>query len=247
MHHSTFYQYAIETSRSNLGKLSREMLSPKYKPEQGLWTYQLIFLYRPTARILILADGVDGIEPEQYVEFKNRVKNKGWEIIEFTGKHQQNLMLKHALLTKGIITTPLIMVCEHDWGFKEAYINWSAITKSLLQDYKLIQIRQDRLGLWELSKGYFGVLARYEGICLLPTSCFQGPVHVARCDWYRKVISHVSKPEMLEWQDMEHALVKTGGIREMACYIPSGPMGRLYHLDGRNISRLQQLEGMWNL
>jgi hypothetical protein len=209
--------------------------------------YNSIRRHLPDVRIIILADGVDGPEPLAYTQFKNNVKQRNWEIMEFKKKSHQTLMLRQVLLTPGFITTPLLMIGEHDWGIRPRYIDWEGIVYSLLDPaciFQLIQLRQDRIGGWEMGSKFFGDLTSAHSVCLLPTTEFQCPTHVARCDWYRKLVPFFRSPDFLEKQELENALQTTGAVKEMACYVPAGPMGRLYHLDGRNILRLEHMGGI---
>jgi hypothetical protein len=88
--------------------------------------YSSIRRHLPHVRIVILADGTECEEPASYRQFKERAQQKGWELIAFKGKHHQTLMLRHALLTPGLIETPLLMVGEGDWGILRLFIDWQA-------------------------------------------------------------------------------------------------------------------------
>ena len=165
--------------------------------------YSSIRRHLPGARIVILADGKAGDEPKEYVEFKDNVRQLGWEL-------------------KG------------DWVDK---------AKEFLHG---------------TSRGFFGSLELHHGVNLLPTICFQGPMHIANSDWYRQLTSFFSEPQNLEGShltffltggssvsnNLVNGLQATNGIRQMACYIPPGPMGRLYHLDGRNVVNPNQVESI---
>jgi hypothetical protein len=224
--------------------------------------YESIRCQLPDARIVILADGVESEEPESYVEFKSQIRQRGWELVEFKGKHHSALMFREAILS--VVKTPLVMFGEHDWGMRKLYIDWRGIVESLLDPvskFRLIQIRQAKAAGWEL--GFFGEqLESFHGINLLPTICFQGPMHVARTDWYRQMVPFLQRPQNLEGDDITLLILKDlgyegGPILEgllatrdrttMACYIPDGPMGRLYHLDGRYVTSPDQLHGIGNL
>jgi hypothetical protein len=216
--------------------------------------YKSVRRHMPNVRIVVLADGYDGLEPDSYTQFKQTVRERDWEIIEFRQRMHQSLMLKYALLTPGFITTPLVMVGEHDWGLKPLYIDWRGITDVLLNPqnkFKLIQIRQDMLGAWELCAGFLGevvtVASKKREVHLLPTRWFQCPTHIVRCDWYRQLAPSLKEPDFLERKDMENALKDTGAVEQMACYIPDGPMGRQYHLNGREVKRPEQLGGIGGL
>jgi hypothetical protein len=106
-------------------------------------------------------------------------------------------------------------------------------------------LRQNKIGQWETDAGYFrDDVVKAHDIYLLPTTCFQTPVHVACVDWYRKLVPSLSQPDFLERTELANVLHQTGAVNEMACYIPSGPMGRLYHLDGRNLTNRSQMLGV---
>lgn len=198
-------------------------------------------------RILILADGGPSSEGEAYKEFKRTVKNCGLEMIEFVGWHHQTLMLKHCFFPGcDVIKTPLVLVGGHDWGFRALPIDWKGITEALLDPampFSLVQIKQADFADWE--KGHFGKSIVTHGVTLLETNWFQGPMHVARCDWYRKVVENFTKPAMLESDQMNDSLLTDGRMKEMAVYIPSGDPGRLYHLDGRNAKEFYLAPGMF--
>lgn len=189
-----------------------------------------------SARIIILADGCDGPEPEAYTQFKNAAASKGWEVVGFTGHHHQTLMLKYALLTPNLVTTELVFITEHDWGVKPLFINWHGIVETLaapIRKVNLIQIRQERISTIEHDNCFSEAAMDVNGIKLLPTACFQCPSHVARVDWYREQVRELRIPDFLERDELRAALVRSGGIHEMAAYIPMGFVSRLYHLNGR--------------
>lgn len=208
--------------------------------------YNSIHSQLPSARIVVLADGCDGQEPSRYAEFKADIRQKEWEMLEFQVKSHQSLMLRHVLLTSEFVKTPLVMVCEHDWGLEPRYIDWGGIVKVLLDPrsaVSLIQLRQAGIGEWEWNSYFFNdVMTRY-GISLLPTTNFQCPTHIARTDWYRQLAPFLTVPDFLERAELENALKATGGINKMAAYIPAGPMRRTYHLDGRNLLTSEQMTG----
>ena len=201
----------------------------------------------PNSRIIVLADGVDGPEPETYTQFKEAALAEGWELYAFVGHHHQNLMVRAALRE---VTTPLVIVGDGDWGFHQKYMDWRGIVATLLDDSRRIQhiqIRQDNLGIWELDMDCFGELQTSHGIYVLPTRNFQAPTHIARTDWYRKISSYFTVPQLLERPNMWDALKITGGINEMAAYIPLGPIGRLYHLNGQHVVSPNELHGIGDL
>lgn len=199
----------------------------------------------PTSRIVILCDGPKEMEPDSYPEFKKAARDLGLELAEFAAHHHQTLMVRTAFLSTDFITTPIVIVGDGDWGFRQRYIDWQGIVNTLMDDTNRInhiQIRQDILGVWEFAMDCFGELERYHGINVLPTTNFQAPTHIARTDWYRRIARHLHNPQLLERQDMWDALRLTGGIDEMAAYIPPGPIGRLYHLDGQNVRSPEQVK-----
>jgi hypothetical protein len=220
--------------------------------------YNSIRYHLPTARIVILADGKDDEEPKEYVEFKEGVRRLGWELVEFKGWHYHTLMLREAL---KVVDTPLVMINEHDWGLRKLYVDWQGIADVLLDttiNFNLIQLRQDKLGDWEIERNFFKGLESHHGVGLLPTTAFIDSMHVASSEWYRKMTPFLKKPQNLEGKDITffinggspeenelgHGLQVTKGINQMACYIPHGPMGRLYHLDGANVVSPEQLDGI---
>lgn len=208
--------------------------------------YDSIRAQLPKAKIIVLADGVDGSEPKSYTIFKQAVRQSGKDMIAFHGRHHQTLMLRFALIA-GIIKTPLVMVGEHDWGIYKLFIDWLKIAHVLLDfscPFKLIQVRQAAIGQWEIDNKYFGSLFNFDGIDLLSSSCFQAPIHIANCEWYRPLIAKCSQPDFLERAELGNIFIHTGAIKEMAAYIPAGPMGRLYHLNGRDVRHPSQIQGL---
>lgn len=182
--------------------------------------------------LVVLADGTPGPEPASYTEYK-RIVNV---IPSGTWKYQTGLIqyIKN-------LTTPLVLVVEHDTGFRNRLIDWKGITDALTEPspFGLIQIRPGNLGDWELTRGkqkhgYYASPVNRAGVTLLPTHLFQ-PVFVARRNWLEKLLPFLTEPQHLEGDQMHEALLKTGMINEMASYIPEIPnSGRLYHLDGRS-------------
>lgn len=206
--------------------------------------YDSIRHHLPTVRIIVLADGYNGLEPPEYIQFKENIKQKNWEVIEFEKKSHQTLMLRHALLTPGLITTPLVMVAEHDWGLKPLHIDWKGIVETLtvpLSDFSMIELRQDKIGIWEWKDNFFRDPVDVNNLKLMPTTLFQCPTHIARCDWYRRLAYALFIPDFLERDELQLALKVSGAVSEMACYLPAGPIGRLYHLNGREVRWKHQL------
>lgn len=203
----------------------------------------------PNSRILVLADGVTGEEPGTYTEFKKNAKELGWELVEFAGKHHQSLMMRDVLLS-GMITTPLVIAGDGDWGFHKRYMDWRGIVATLLDSesqFKSIQIRQDNIGVWELAWDVFRDLQSEHGIYLLPTTCFQGPTSISRIDWWQKMALSLKVPDFLECDELRAVMYETGGINQMGAYIPPGPIGRIYHLNGQHVLRPEQLGGIGDL
>jgi len=207
--------------------------------------YNSIHRQIPGIRIVVLADGETGEEPESYVEFKANVRKKDWEIVEFHGKYHQTLMLQHVMLAPGFIKTPLVMVCEHDWGINPHYVDWCGIFATILDPnshFRMIALRADVVNRWEY--GFFGEMTVENGIDLLATANFQMGMHVALCDWYRKLLLPLRLPKFLEGCELYNELITKRAIYEMACYIPPGPIGRLYHLNGREVRSPSEVGGI---
>ena len=200
--------------------------------------YGSIREHLPGSRIVVLADGVPGVEMGEYVQFKENVQSLGIELLEFKGWHHQTLMLRQALLTEGFITTPLVLVTEHDWAVKKLYIDWSGIAQALLDPecrFKMVHLQENQLSNDSLRRGAFGYPKLHHGVHLLPTLDFKCPCHLAATDWYRKIVAFVKAPRMLESDEITAGIHANRPTGEMACYIPMGPMGRCLHLDGRNV------------
>jgi hypothetical protein len=210
--------------------------------------YNSIRTQLPLSRIIILADGENGPESPEYSDFKKELGRKGWEVIAFNQKMHQSLMLRHVLMDINLIKTPIVMVGEHDWGFRPRYIDWSGIVKYLRhrEEFKLIQFRQDEPGIWEWDHHAFSgeVITTKQRIRLLPTINFQCPTHIADVEWYRNQVITLSEPDFLERSELCRRMIFTGGVNQMACYLPNGPSGRLYHLDGRGVTNFRQLDGI---
>lgn len=207
------------------------------------WVYDSIRVQLPKARIVVLADGVDGEEPSEYVEFKDNVRKLGWELVDFKGWHYHTLMLKDAL--ESVVKTPLVLIGEHDWAFRPRFIDWRGITSALLdtsERFRLVQLRQATVAGWEAP--FLSELVPWYDIRLLPTTHFLDSVHVANCDWYRELASLFQRPQNLEGSDLTFFLRECKKLHQMACYIPTGPMGRLYHLDGAHVRSPKELDGV---
>ncbi len=210
----------------------------------GDWILENVYLsvrnQLPDCRIIILADGIDGEEPASYKDFKGRIKSRGYEVVEFSGWHNESLMFKHCL--QEMITTPLILVGEGDWGMQNLPIEWEGLVAALMDPaipYSYINIRQNDIDGWE--NGHFGATIRTHGITLLETNWFQTPMHLARCDWYRKIVENFTLPAQLECDQLAHALQDNNAVKDMTCYIPTVDPGhpkRLYHWDGKNAKEL---------
>jgi hypothetical protein len=220
-------------------------------PEE--WILENVYLsvrnQLPDCRILILADGVkDGPEPPQYKEFKERIEDRGWEMVQFTGWHHQTMMLRECLWS-GVIKTPLVLVGEDDWGIQDLPIEWEGIVGALLDPavpYSYVNIRQADMAPWE--EGHFGKTIHTHEITLLETNWLQTPIHVARCAWYKNIVKNFTLPKQLECDEMADGLKANDAIKELTCYIPTvdpAHSGRLYHLDGKNATARYIAGGMF--
>jgi len=207
--------------------------------------YRSIREHLPFSRIVVLCDGKDTDEPWEYREYKHRLLVSGKEIVRFKGWQHQTLMLKRALMTEDFITTPLVMVTEHDWGIRRRFVDWDAIVRALLDErfgFRLVQLRQNEAASWEYK--FFGKLISRSGANFLPTTCFQCPMHIADVSWYRDIVRDLHIPDFLERAELGDIMMHKNYLDDMACYIPRGPMGRLYHLNGRDVLSPSEVGGI---
>lgn len=189
----------------------------------------------PHSRIIVLADG-DGrcIRRwcEAYVAYKTAVKDLGWELGEFVEPSHQTLMLKYTL---SLITTPFVLVGEGDMEIHPRFIDWDGLTKALGDPtcpFRCAQIRRgDDVPFNEQSS--LGSIATYHGVDLLGTKQFQVYWHLARTGWYRNLMRSIDVPEALSGSQVANLILSNGANRELAWYVPDGPLGFLTHLDGR--------------
>lgn len=204
----------------------------------------------PTADILVM---VDGIRPEQehrrgdYEQYVRRLLwlcARQWEnvtpLVHDDHQHQARLT-RHAL---AHVDTPLVLFVEHDTPI-EGDIDWTGLTRALLAgDVNLVRFHHETR-----------ILAPHEhlmvdreptdhaGVPLLRTVQWSQRPHLARADYYRRILTdHFDTEERWMIEDRMHSVLdcawRDEGVagwerHRLAMYAPDGSLLRSRHLDGR--------------
>jgi oligoribonuclease (3'-5' exoribonuclease) len=212
------------------------------------------------AQIIVMFDGVHSSLKHReaaYNEYKENVKKQSvnygsFRILDFDKHSHQAIMTRIAL---GHISTPLIMFCEHDTSpigeipmidlcrvVKNSgninYVRFN-IFESVPKEHDYLMIGDTEVVL--SGKDEDDISGEDERRFLFKrTIQYSQRPHIAKTDWYRRILTKYFKPEfkgMIE--DVMHSVVqveyndKGEDSFGLAIYTPEGNQLRSYHSDGR--------------
>ena len=196
----------------------------------------------PDAPIYLLLDGCREEQAhlrDAYLEYQRRVLfmcNVMWvnvyPIVHETHRHQSGMM-RHIL---GSITSDLLLFVEHDCPLV-GEIPFERLSDLLIRgDLDLIRLYPEASIPDE--HGYLMVDRSPSAINSVPivrTRQWSQRPHLARVDYYRKVMSHFTDNERWMIEDRMHSIVQRQRWAEnrIGIYAPPDDMKRSAHLDGR--------------
>lgn len=210
----------------------------------------------PTAEVLVV---IDGVPPEYehmrqpYEEYQERLLNlcrdrwEGVTPIRFDVHTHQAAMTLRAL---EVVRTPLIFFMEHDWVLEPMEpvdeagpIPWEGLAEDLIDNYTDVirlswetEIEPTHLHLYRPVEETNG------GVPLRPTQQWSQRPHLARADYYRRILAGLGRSRTMI-EDFMHGVVSTAWRRKtnaeawsehrLALYHPEGSISRIRHTDGR--------------
>lgn len=201
----------------------------------------------PHCRIMIQ---MDGVRPEQekfreaYEEYKHKIKLKAsghdrrhwpntiW--VEFASFEHQAAMMKTSI---PHISTPFIFYVEHDLPLLPDWIDFEGIAVVLDTKYANLvrlhywsQILDDHKHLMLDERPVF-----VHGVPLVRTTQYSQHPHVARIDFYSRLLSHFSAECRTMIETKAYSLVVNAPWEEWKCaiYAPEPNLRRIWHTHGR--------------
>lgn len=156
---------------------------------------QSVRYHLPTAEIIIMMDGVrPSMEHRraQYEEYKRRLimKCQEWTNVlpvVFTEHKQQSGMLREVI--EKYVKTPLLFFVEHDAVLTQDYIDWNAISKSILSG----EVNMVRLYYYDHIHPEHAYLMRgalnSNGIPFIKTVQYSQWPNIASTEFYRGILS----------------------------------------------------------
>lgn len=199
----------------------------------------------PDCEILIQADGV---RPEQE-KFRERYKlylekleeicsnpYNGITMVAFSEFQHQAAMLKNALTT-GEIFTPLLFYVEHDLPLLPDKIDFNGIAHLLLSG----ALNQVRLHYWSqiLDDHKYLMLDEkpliMEGVPIIRTMQWSQHPHVARVDFYKRLMDTFSLESRTMIETKVYGMVQSARWDDYRCgiYAPEPNLRRIWHTHGR--------------
>jgi hypothetical protein len=212
------------------------------------------------AKIIIMADGVHKSLEHRKADYdaylvtvENRISVGAYgdcQLNWFPQHVHQSMMTQYVL--KSMVTTPLIMFCEHDTSpigdipFKEIcecvkisdHINYVRfnIFEQIPNEHQYLMIGKSEYYYQEIVDGVDG-----PEIWLTRTIQWSQRPHIAKTQWYLSLLERYftdNRYSMIE--DVMHSVVqveyeKNGNVDKfgLAIYTPEGNQLRSYHADGR--------------
>jgi len=207
--------------------------------EQTLWSVRY---HLPKVRILIQCDGV---RPEQehfrsrYEEYKTNlatVLRQSFPNAEMRAADQ--FLHQAAMYRKFRPSTPLLLYVEHDLAFFQDPIDFAGIIKTVeAGEVNLMRIHYWSKILDEHKHLMLDTEPRLSqfGVPYIRTVQYSQHPHVARADFYDRLLSNYSPECRTMIETKAYALVVNAPWEEWKCaiYAPEGNMRRLHHLHGR--------------
>ena len=201
------------------------------------------------AAILILVDGVHESmksRREDYWQYVRYLDEKIFEgdygdcsLMIFKEHSHQSQMTKEAL---KVISTPLIMFCEHDTS-PIGDIPFQEICNLVENQQWFNYVRFNIFEKIPIEHDYLMITKEpivVDGIPLIQTIQFSARPHIAKTNWYRNIIADYFEPgEKMMIEDRMHSVVQSkfnllgNDIFGMSIYAPPGNQLRSYHADGR--------------
>ncbi len=200
----------------------------------------------PDAPMVVMCDGVREEQEDRRADYDDYLHRVMWlcshawgdalPLVADNHQHQAN-MTRRALT---LVDTPLILFMEHDTPLvTDCPIDWPAVQAALLADeLDLIRFHYESLILEVHQYLMLDQTVRtIEGCPVLRTTQWSQRPHVARADYYRRLLDDWFPPTcrtMIE--DLAYSVVQRYPWRfnRLAMYAPPGPhIKRSLNLDGR--------------
>jgi hypothetical protein len=210
------------------------------------------------AKIIVMFDGIHSSlehRSRDYIDYRMLVMAKKYQYGDFSlvwfPEHLHQSMMTDYVIQK-MVKTPLIMFCEHDTSpigeipFDEIcevvkqsldvnYVRFNIFHK-ILDEHKYLMLDEVPFAA---KVGYENSSVVYEDVKLTRTIQWSQRPHIAKTEWYLKILGtfFVNKKSMIE--DVMHSVVQDAytengrDIFGLTIYTPDGNQLRSYHSDGR--------------
>lgn len=204
------------------------------------------------AEILVLCDGVRSAQEERRAQYEHYLRRLLWTaehewanvLPVVHGDHQhQARMTRHAL---DLVRTPLLLFVEHDCPIDDD-IAWGPLCAALMSGgANLVRFHHEAevLDCHRYLMPHDGQRVDIEGAPLLRCAQFSARPHLARVDYYRRILTdHFGVDERTMVEDRMHGVVASAWLDDgdagwerhrLFMYAPTdGWLRRSRHLDGR--------------
>lgn len=204
-------------------------------------TYAQIRKHLPTAKILILADGVHPEEQYLAKNYHTYLKRLGYKTFEYTNTtvfsfgewlHQSGMLRRLLLEQDGGIETPLVFWSEHDIPLRNDFIDWQGIVDTLL-DGKIGAIRFELTGDPPKRDETKGLITPHGIPVMLSTQYVNWP-QVFRLDYFTEMIARFEDARTyLECSERDGIVKELWSKWRYGIYSPEDEIRRCYHTHGR--------------
>lgn len=205
-------------------------------------TIASVRFHLPDSRIYLM---IDGIRPEQheveerYVKYIERLigkaifQEKNCCVVPFLVHTHQAAMTRKML---EMVKSPLVLFVEHDTPLTRDYIDWDGISDAALTSIvNSVRFSHEAQILAE-HEYLMGDALEACGVSLRRTRQFSARPHVARKDFYERLLSRFSEKANCFIEDYAHSICQHEPWEswKLSIYTPPGEsIKRSYHIDGR--------------
>jgi hypothetical protein len=209
-------------------------------------TVASVRFHLPDAPIVVMCDGVRAEQEHRRGDYVAYLEQVAWlsghewgnvaPLVADDHQHQAN-MTRRALEQ---VTTPLVLFVEHDTPLvTDEPIDWAAVTGVLLADeLDVVRFHHEALILEPHQHLMVdSAVAKIGGCPVLRTVQWSQRPHVARSDYYRRIIGdHFPATGRTMIEDRMHSVcqVQPWDNNRLAIYAPGANLKRSLHSDGRD-------------
>lgn len=208
-------------------------------------TLESIRWHLPSAKIIVLADGIRPEEEERrdaYMTYLGYLANllvekfsPAYFAVSYKHVHQIGMMRRIV----PTLLTDLLLFVEHDTPLLKEGIDWKGIVTALLDGvFDYIRFNPEPAIPEEHSHLMLGAMT-YCGVPVMRTIQFHARPHLARVDFYKRLLRRFSPEANCFIEDKAHSICQTEGwdTWKLAIYTPEGNQKRSTHTNAREGAR----------